>query len=249
MTNYDPKRAEKTTRANLVKGVWQELKDGRGPCYMDATGLNWDEFLASEPHVVMRLCGMVDPQKSRFEWVPAVHSFLGGIKINEKSQTSLKGLFVSGEAATGMHGANRLAGNALSDCFVMGQRSGKYAAHYARNNKPRKIKSKQIQSEIERIESIRNKKGEDPYKVEKEIRDFAWSSIGIIRSAKGLKSAMDYFTQIEKLNFKINTLKELVKTLEVKNLALTGLLVARAGLKRNESCGQHIRENSINFNL
>jgi fumarate reductase (CoM/CoB) subunit A len=242
MMRYDPERGERTTRAKLVQGVYLEMRDGRGPCMMDATEVNWDEFLAHEPHVMEKLGGLVDPRKERFEWVPAVHSFLGGVKIDEKGQTDIQGLFASSESATGMHGANRLGGNALAACYVLGRRAGMYACQYAIQNKASKVTSRDIKQETNRIRSLYHPKGRDPFQVEKEVQRVAWQRLGVVRNAKDLEGAKNDLNTLQSVRFKIGNVGDLIKSLEVRNLALTGWMVASAALVRNESRGHHMRE-------
>lgn len=242
MLKYNRQRGERTTRAKLVQGIYLEMKEGRGPCLMDATHINWDEFLFHEPHVVAKLGGLVNPKKERFPWVPAGHSFLGGVKIDENAQTAINGLFATSESATGMHGANRLGGNALAFCYVLGQRAAKYASVYSMKNKPLQISPYAISEEINRIQFLKNDKGEDPFLIEKMIKELSWKDIGVVRNAKDLKQAMDDFNEIKKLKFKIKNTQELIKSLEVINLALTGTMVAKSALMRTESRGHHMRK-------
>ncbi len=242
MRKYDPERIERTTRAKLVQGIYLEMREGRGPCVMDVIQADWEEFLANEPHVLGKLGGLVDPRKEKFEWVPAAHSFLGGIKIDEMSQTDIRGLFVCGESATGVHGANRLGGNALAACYVLGRRAGMYACRHAVQNTTPKVRTQDIKEETDRFRSLSHPKGEDPFRVEKEIQRVAWQRIGVVRNAKDLKKATDDFKEWQNLRFEIKDTRDLIKSLEVRNLALTGWMVAASALRRNESRGHHMRE-------
>lgn len=242
MFKYDPIRGEKTTRAKLVQGVYLEMRDEKSPCYMDATHINWDEFLSNEPHVVSKLQGLIDPSKERFPWVPAVHSFLGGVKIDKNTQTSIKGLYASSESATGLHGANRLGGNAISGCYVLGSRAARHACKYSKANKPSDISPKAIKDEIHKIQSLSHPKGEDPYRIIKDIRELSWQTIGVVRNAKGLNQAIGEFQKLQNIKFQIKDTPGLIKSLEAKNLVLTGYMVAKSALSRKESRGHHTRE-------
>jgi succinate dehydrogenase/fumarate reductase flavoprotein subunit len=120
LEKYDPERLEGTTRAVLVQATYKEMLAGHGPIFIDPSFIpddKWDDEIAFEYAPKLSAAG-IDCRRDRFEWVPALHTFLGGLLVNENSETGIAGLFAAGESATGMHGANRLSGNAVAAAMV-----------------------------------------------------------------------------------------------------------------------------------
>ncbi len=248
LEKYDPERLENTTRATIVGSTYKEMLAGRGPVYMDPSFIpdeKWDMEMTFEYAPKLAKAG-IDCRRDKFEWVPALHTFLGGIFINERCEAvGVTGLYASGESATGTHGANRLSGNAIASCLVLGSRSGKFATRFALENDFGMIDEAEVSKEIARIESFQGDHGIDPYEVEREIKNVAWESIGVVRNADRLKTGMEKFAEIrtEKTpRIKGKDLRSLIKALECKNLAWVGEMVARSALERSESRGQHSRE-------
>lgn len=248
LEEYDPDRLENTTRATIVRSTYKEMLEGRGPIYMDPSFIpdeKWDMEITFEYAPKLAKAG-IDCRTDKFEWVPALHTFLGGIFINERCEAAgVMGLYASGESATGTHGANRLSGNAIASCLVLGARSGKFATRFALENGFGGIDEADVSKELARIESVKGDNGVDPYEVESEIKELAWESIGVVRSADGLRSGMRRFEEIRREKApktKGKDLRALIKALECENLAWVGEMVARSALERNESRGQHGRE-------
>ncbi|MBI4522850.1 MAG: FAD-dependent oxidoreductase [Deltaproteobacteria bacterium] len=247
LEKYDPERLENTTRAMIVSSTYKEMREGRGPIYMDPSFIpdeKWDAEITFEYAPKLAKAG-IDCRTEKFEWVPALHTFLGGISINERCETGIEGLYASGESSTGTHGANRLSGNAIASCLVLGARSGKFATHFALGRDYGSIDERNVSEEIARIESFKGDEGLNPFEVETEIQDLAWGSVGVVRNEGGLKSGVSRFEEIRKEKVprsKGKDLRRLVKALECGNLALVGEMVARSALERKESRGQHSRE-------
>ncbi|MBI3076220.1 MAG: FAD-binding protein, partial [Deltaproteobacteria bacterium] len=132
METYDPVRLERTTRAQLVRAIDREIREGRGPIWNDSSHFTeelWQEFHTSSPEVLDRLkAAGLEYRRAPFEWVPAMHTCLGGFLIDERGETAVPGLYASGECAATIHGANRLSGNATTECLVFGKRAGRHAA-------------------------------------------------------------------------------------------------------------------------
>ena len=246
LERWDPEQLERTTRAILTRAIYKELVEERGPVYNDASGFTpeiWDEFEYSQGQILHKLRATgIDPRKERFEWVPAVHTYLGGILTDERTETGVPGLFASGESATGVHGANRLSDNAISECLVFGKRSGRYAAKYARNRPVADVPAAEVATERNRIRGMYSAEGEDPRRLEKHIRETAWRCIGVERTEKTLRDAASAFDAARKAPARVRSTSDLLVALEANNLAAVGNLIARSGLMREESRGQHFRE-------
>ena len=248
LERYDPERLEGTTRAILVGATYKEMLEGRGPVYLDPSYIpdeKWDDEIQFEYTPKLGKAG-VNARSDRFQWVPALHTFLGGLDINERCEVpGVEGLYASGESATGTHGSNRLSGNAIASAFALGARSGKYAAIYAADAEMDDVDAGETAAEAARIETFKRDEGLDPTEVHEEIKDIAWESTGVVRNEGGLTAGIERFQEIrrEKVpRLKADNLRELIKSLECSNLSWVGEMVAACALERKESRGQHTRD-------
>ena len=248
LEKYDPERLEGTTRAILVGATYKEMLEGRGPVYLDPSFIpdeKWDDEISFEYSPKLGKAG-VNCRSDRFEWVPALHTFLGGLDINEQCAVpGVEGLYASGESATGTHGSNRLSGNAIASAFALGARSGKFAAIYAADAELGEVDPAETAAEVARIEAFKGDEGLDPTEVQQEIKEIAWESTGVVRNERGLTAGLERFQEIrgEKVpRLKTDNVRDLIKSLECSNLSWVGEMVARCALERKESRGQHTRE-------
>lgn len=248
LEKYDPERLEGTTRAILVGATYKEMLEGRGPVYLDPSYIpdeKWDDEIQFEYTPKLGKAG-VNARSDRFEWVPALHTFLGGLDINERCEVAgVEGLYASGESATGTHGSNRLSGNAIASAFALGARSGKYAAIYGADAEMGEVDPAETAAEVARIESFRRDDGLDPAELHEEIKDIAWESTGVVRNERGLAAGLERFRELrhEKVpKLKADDLRGLIKSLECSNLSWVGEMVAACALERRESRGQHTRD-------
>ena len=248
LERYDPERLEGTTRAILVGATYKEMLEGRGPVYLDPSYIpdeKWDDEIQFEYSPKLGKAG-VNCRTDRFEWVPALHTFLGGLDINERCEVpGVEGLYASGESATGTHGSNRLSGNAIASAFALGARSGKYAAIYAADAEMGEVDPGETAAELARIEAFKRDDGLDPTEVQQEIKEIAWGSTGVVRNERGLTAGLEGFQEIrrEKVpRLKADNIRDLIKSLECSNLSWVGEMVARCALERKESRGQHTRD-------
>ena len=248
LERYDPERLEGTTRAILVGATYKEMLEGRGPVYLDPSYIpdeKWDDEIQFEYSPKLGKAG-VNCRTDRFEWVPALHTFLGGLDINERCEVpGVEGLYASGESATGTHGSNRLSGNAIASAFALGARSGKFAAIYAADAEMGEVDPGEIAEETARIEAFKRDDGLDPTEVQQEIKEIAWESTGVVRNERGLTAGLEGFQEIrrEKVpRLKADNIRDLIKSLECSNLSWVGEMVARCALERKESRGQHTRD-------
>ena len=248
LERYDPERLEGTTRAILVGATYKEMLEGRGPVYLDPSYIpdeKWDDEIQFEYSPKLGKAG-VNCRSDRFEWVPALHTFLGGLDINERCEVpGVEGLYASGESATGTHGSNRLSGNAIASAFALGARSGKYAAIYAADAEMGDVDPGETAAELARIEAFKRDDGLDPTEVQQEIKEIAWESTGVVRNERGLTAGLERFQEIrdEKVpRLKADNIRDLIKSLECSNLSWVGEMVAACALERRESRGQHTRD-------
>src|SRR5262249_10888388 len=171
MEKYDPKRMELSTRDVVARSIYTEVKEGRGS---DHGGAFLDISHKPAEYVKKKLPSMyhqfkeladVDITKGPMEVGPTCHYMMGGIRVDaETAQSTVPGLFAAGEAAAGLHGANRLGGNSLSDLLVFGRRAGQAAAENAKKTSQGAIDSAQIaEAERDMLAPFDRGEGENPY--------------------------------------------------------------------------------------
>ncbi|MBI2371812.1 MAG: FAD-binding protein [Deltaproteobacteria bacterium] len=239
MERYDPQRLELTARAIMVQAVAREVREGRG-AFVDATSCKPTYFLKK----VERLG--VDWRRERVPIRPGVHTFLGGLVVDASGQTPVPGLYSYGENGGHGHlyGADRITG-AVGAGFVLGYQAGRQATLFAREHPPLEPAREDVAREEARIKAFgRDDLGPhalNPAVVASQLRRTAEEHLFVYREEHGLTQALGVFQEArhEKAGrVRARSLPALVRCLEVRHLALTGELVARASLARQESRGQ-----------
>ena len=249
---------ELLTRDVVARAINTEVKAGRGSehggAYLDiATQRNSDDIKKKLPSMYhqFKVLAELDITKQPMEVGPTCHYFMGGIKVDaETSMTTVEGLFACGEAAGGMHGANRLGGNSLSDLLVFGNLSGRKAVEYSKNLKSYpKINNEDIKHIIKKATSILNReKGNNPYLIHEDLQKNMQYNVGIIRNKKEI---IDGINTIDNLKSQFENVKApgssqfnpgWHEALALRNLLISSEAVAKSALLREESRGAHTRE-------
>ena len=249
---------ELLTRDVVARAINTEVKAGRGSehggAYLDiATQRNSEDIKKKLPSMYhqFKVLAELDITKQAMEVGPTCHYFMGGIKVDaETSMTTVEGLFACGEAAGGMHGANRLGGNSLSDLLVFGNLSGKKAVQYSKGLKSYpKINNEDIKHIIKKATSILNReKGNNPYIIHEDLQKNMQYNVGIIRTKKeitdGINTIDDLKSQFE--NVKAPGSSQFNpgwhEALALRNLLISSEAVSKSALLREESRGAHTRE-------
>jgi succinate dehydrogenase / fumarate reductase flavoprotein subunit len=255
MERYDPNRMELSTRDVVARSIYLEVKAGRGTehggAYLDISHKPAEyvkKKLPSMYHQFKELAD-VDITKGPMEVGPTCHYMMGGIRVEaETAQSSLPGLFAAGEAAAGLHGANRLGGNSLSDLLVFGRRAGLAAAKHAKEVSAPRIDSAQIEeAEAEALRPFKQQGGESPYAVHRDLQNTMQSLVGIFRAREDVQKALG---ELEKFKERLsNTSVEGSRmfnpgwhmAIEMKSMLTVSEAVARSALVREESRGAHSR--------
>jgi len=261
MQKYDPKRMELSTRDVVARSIYTEVKEGRGTehggAYLDISHKPADyvkKKLPSMYHQFKELAD-VDITKGPMEVGPTCHYMMGGIKVDaETAASTLPGLYAAGEAAAGLHGANRLGGNSLSDLLVFGRRAGLAAAGYAKKTAALKVDDATLQSaEREMLEPFERTSGESPYEVHRDLQRTMQSLVGIFRVEEDLKAAL---VELELLNVRASKARvegsrmfnpgwHMAKDLQ--SMLRVSEAVAKSALVRKESRGAHSRIDFPNY--
>ena len=249
---------ELLTRDVVARAINTEVKAGRGSehggAYLDiATQRNSEDIKKKLPSMYhqFKVLAELDITKQPMEVGPTCHYFMGGIKVDaETSMTTVEGLFACGEAAGGMHGANRLGGNSLSDLLVFGNLSGKKAIKYSKGLKSYpKINDEDIKNIIKKATSILNReKGNNPYIIHEDLQKNMQYNVGIIRTKKeitdGINTIDDLKSQFEKVKAPGSSQFNpgWHEALALRNLLISSEAVSKSALLREESRGAHTRE-------
>jgi succinate dehydrogenase / fumarate reductase flavoprotein subunit len=255
MERYDPAKLELSTRDVVARSIYTEVREGRGTehggAYLDISHKPADYVkrkLPSMYHQFLELAD-VDITKEPMEVGPTCHYMMGGIRVDpDTAQASIPGLFAAGEAAVGLHGANRLGGNSLSDLLVFGRRAGLAAAEQAKRCAMPAIDSSQIQeAERRMLAPFERPDGESPYTIHSDLQDTMQNLVGIFRNEEDLHRAL---LEIEKLKERtactrvegsrlFNPGWHLARDLE--SMLTIAEAVTRSALARRESRGAHSR--------
>jgi len=254
---------ELLTRDHVARCINREVKAGRGSphggVFLDISWIK-ERMPKSAEHIKRKLPSMyhqfkqladLDITKEPMEVGPTTHYMMGGIRVDGDSQmSSVPGLFAAGEVAAGLHGANRLGGNSLSDLVVFGRRAGRFAAEFANANGPVTIDEAELQTTA--ISALapfdRGPSGENPYQIQYDLQETMQDLVGIVRLETEMQQALD---AIDKLRMRAER-TGIVGNREYNNgwhtaidlgsMMIVSEAVTRAALLRKESRGAQFRE-------
>lgn len=248
---------ELLTRDVVARSINNEVKEGRGSphggAFLDIASRVPAELikkkLPSMYHQFKELAE-VDITKTPMEVGPTLHYFMGGIRVDHDTQMSkVPGLFAAGECGAGLHGANRLGGNSLSDLLVFGKLSGVGAADYVRKNSGTiNFDEEQVKVSVRRATDILNREqGTNPYLVHEDLQEVMQVNVGIIRVENELQKAADELQRLKKDTEKVKAAGSSQynpgwhEAISLRSMLITAEAVTLAALERKESRGGHTR--------
>ncbi len=253
---------ELLTRDHVARCIVREIKEGRGSphggVFLDISWIK-ERLPKAEEHIKKKLPSMyhqfkqladIDITKEPMEVGPTTHYMMGGVQVDGDTQMStVPGLFAAGECAAGLHGANRLGGNSLSDLLVFGKRAGRYAAAFAKENTAGAIDADQIQqAAAAALQPFERSGSEGPYQVQQKLQEIMQDLVGIVRTESEMKQAL---VEVEKLRQRaakvsVQGNREYNNgwhtALDLPNMLTVSEAVTRAAIEREESRGAHFRE-------
>lgn len=236
--------ADVLARDRLSQALMYEIRNGES-VFLDLRGVSEKEWMEDALSSAKILCNRFRAKQEPLRVAPTAHFCTGGVRIDPQGQTGVPGLYAAGEVTGGLHGANRMAGNALTEALVFGARAGKAASGWAKQSLPGR--KKQILEEM--IFSISGSSGKGAAggsgKLKKRLQEILWENGGILRNKKGLLQAIENVGQIreEALSMPLQTAPpEVQQRLELQLGSETALLILHAALRREESRGAHFRE-------
>ena len=246
---------ELLTRDVVARAIMTEVKEGRGSphggAFLDIASRQSPDYirrkLPSMYHQFKELATL-DITKEPMEVGPTTHYMMGGIKVEANTAAStVPGLYAAGEAAAGMHGANRLGGNSLSDLLVFGKIAGQCAANFAQENSKVSPHGEEIKKSIENTLEPFEDGDENPYQIHQELQEIMESHAGIVRTGEELEKGIRKLEELEKRLPKMHAKGERKYNpgwhlcLDLHNMIITSLALSRAALERTESRGAHTR--------
>ena len=255
---------ELLTRDHVARCIVREVKEGRGSehggVYLDIAWIkerlsNGSEHikkkLPSMYHQFKQLAG-IDITKESMEVGPTTHYVMGGVRVDPDTQMSrVPGLFAAGECAGGLHGANRLGGNSLSDLLVFGKRAGEHAAAFAKDHDVGVVNTDQVGEIAQRALQPFSRDGEGPYAIQQDLQVMMQGLVGIVRQDTEIQRALDGLVQLNDRANQVGVVGHCEyntgwhTALDLRNLLTVSEAVARAAIMRQESRGAHFREDYL----
>jgi succinate dehydrogenase / fumarate reductase flavoprotein subunit len=255
---------ELLTRDHVARSIVREVREGRGSphggVFLDIAWIK--RRLPNAPeHIRKKLPSMyhqfkaladIDITTQPMEVGPTTHYVMGGVRVDGDSQMStVPGLFAAGEVAAGLHGANRLGGNSLSDLLVFGKRAGEFAARFARENAVARVNESEANAAVREALAPfeRPSNGESgPYQIQHELQDVMQDYVGIVRSEADMRRALERVERLmsEASRVAVSGHREYNPgwhtALDLRCMLIVSEAVARAALERKESRGAQFRE-------
>jgi succinate dehydrogenase / fumarate reductase flavoprotein subunit len=255
MERYDPEKMELSTRDVVARAIYTEAREGRGTehggAYLDISHKPAEYVKRKLPSMYhqFRELADVDITKGPMEVGPTCHYMMGGIRVEaETAQATVPGLFAAGEAAAGLHGANRLGGNSLSDLLVFGRRAGLAAAEHAKQARSVTIDAQQVLAATsEMLAPFERTDGDSPYQIHRDLEETMQNYVGIFRNEDDLKKGL---AELRKLNERAARVRVVGSRLfnpgwhlarDLKSMLTVSEAVALSALERQESRGAHSR--------
>jgi succinate dehydrogenase / fumarate reductase flavoprotein subunit len=254
MSRYDAERMELSTRDRVALANYTEIAEGRGGpnggVFLDITHVGKDVIISKLPRMYRQFIEhqMLDISRERMEVAPTAHYSMGGIVVEpETHATAIVGLYAAGECTAGLHGANRLGGNSLTETIVFGKRAGEAAAAFSADSDvaihPRRV----IQQADDELDEMIGPGSELARPLQRALRDLMWEHCGVVRDETGLNAGLDGLGEIRGAIADVDVRpsaegwSDLAQLIDLR----AGLLVAeatiRGALLRRESRGCHNR--------
>lgn len=257
---------ELLTRDHVARCIMREVREGRGSphggVFLDIAWIK--QYIPnSAEHIKKKLPSMyhqfkqladLDITTTPMEVGPTTHYMMGGVRVDAETQMSdVPGLFAAGECAAGLHGANRLGGNSLSDLLVFGKRAGEHAALFAKSNAMPAADSSQVDAAArEALAPFEREAGENPYDIQHALQEHMQNLVGIVRVEDEMRHALDTIAQLRATagHVAVRGNREYNPgwhtALDLDNLLTVSEAITRAALLRKESRGAHFRDDYPN---
>jgi len=255
---------ELLTRDHVARCIVREIKAGRGSphggVFLDISWIK-QKLPNAEEHIKKKLPSMyhqfkqladIDITREPMEVGPTTHYLMGGVRVDGDTQMSaVPGLFAAGEVAAGLHGANRLGGNSLSDLLVFGKRAGEYAAKFAKEHGTGQVNLAQAEAAERRALEPFERNGanaEGPYEIQRELQEMMQDLVGIVRNESEMLRALEGIHQLRERARRVRVYGNREynpgwhTALDLAHLLTVSEATTRSAVERKESRGAHFRE-------
>jgi succinate dehydrogenase / fumarate reductase flavoprotein subunit len=252
---------ELLTRDHVARCIRREVREGRGSphggVYLDIAWIK-ERIPNGAEHIKKKLPSMyhqfkqladIDITVEAMEIGPTTHYMMGGVRVDPDTQMSnVPGLFAAGECGAGLHGANRLGGNSLSDLLVFGKRAGDYAAQFSKSHALGKVNPDELAAAEKRALKPFENQGPGPYETQYKLQDSMQDLVGIVRREDEMLQALEVLKQlkVEADRASVQGHREYNNgwhtAIDLQNLIIVSEMVTRAALERKESRGAQFRE-------
>jgi len=254
---------ELLTRDHVARCIVREVRAGRGSphggVFLDIAWIK-DRLSNAEDHIKRKLPSMfhqfkqladIDITKEPMEVGPTTHYIMGGVRVDGDTQMStVPGLFAAGECAAGLHGANRLGGNSLSDLLVFGKRAGEHAATFAQEHAPAGVREADVDAAARALLAPfeRGPDGEGPFAIQHELQDVMQDRVGIVRREEEMVEALRAIEGLKERAARVGTTGNREynpgwhTAVDLRSLLICAEAVARSAIERKESRGGHFRD-------
>jgi succinate dehydrogenase / fumarate reductase, flavoprotein subunit len=257
---------ELLTRDHVARCIMREVREGRGSphggVFLDIAWIK-ERLPNAAEHIKKKLPSMyhqfkqladIDITSTPMEVGPTTHYIMGGVRVDGDTQmSSVPGLFAAGEVAAGLHGANRLGGNSLSDLLVFGKRAGDYAAEYAKAQPAARVDEGELdRAATEALTPFDRTGGESPYQVQHDLQKTMQDLVGIVRLEDEMQRALDGITKLRERAVRAGVPGNREynpgwhTALDLPNMLDISEAITRAALERKESRGGHFRDDYPN---
>ncbi|HEX6350709.1 MAG TPA: FAD-binding protein [Candidatus Dormibacteraeota bacterium] len=258
MERYDHERMELSSRDVVARAINSEVAAGRGSphggAFLDITHRSPEFIKRKLPsmHEQFLKLAKVDITKEPMEVAPTIHYYMGGVDVDaESGATSVAGLYAAGEVASGLHGANRLGGNSLSDLLVFGKRAGDAAADFAgKHAKAGRLDKAQVDAATEfLLAPLSRPHGESPYKLQGELQEVCTQHAPIIRDEQTLREGLEKVLALKERAAEVGTGGATTRAfnpgwhsaLDLHSMLINAEALFRSAIERKESRGAHAR--------
>ncbi len=252
---------ELLTRDHVARCIVREVREGRGSphggVFLDIAWIK-SRLPNGAEHIKKKLPSMyhqfkqladIDITEEPMEVGPTTHYVMGGIRVDADTQMSeMPGLFAAGECAGGLHGANRLGGNSLSDLLVFGKRAGEHAACFAKENGAVTVDLHEVEASAQRALAPFERTGENPYQVQHDLQELMQDLVGIVRREEEMQEALVRLRELEQRADRVAVTGNREynggwhTALDLQNLLTVSEMITRAAIERKESRGAQFRE-------
>ena len=255
MVEYEPEKKELASRDKVARAIYKEVQAGRGSphggAFLDVIHLGADRIKKKLPSMYDQFLSLADVDITReaMEVYPTIHYVMGGLRVEpDTGATTVRGLYAAGEVAAGLHGANRLGGNSLSDLLVFGRRAGAAAAQFVQSVSLGVVDPSTVANEQRLLLGpLQGTGSENPYLLQQELQAAMQDGVGIARTDAGLRTCLETILALKRRADQVHVAGSRLynpgwhTARDLRFMLVISEAIVRAAIERRESRGAHWR--------